>query len=226
MALDTERVSTVTFDSYSTLVDVNSSARVLEGLVDDPESVARTWRAKALSYSAVADDLDAYDTYFEMHRLGLQYALEAEGVEATDESLDELMAVYHDLDPFEDVREGFERLVEMGYEPWILSNGDPAMLDSLVDSLGVDDLLAGTISADEIRTFKPDANLYRHAAGRVGTPLDEILHVAAAAFDVKGAIHAGMQGGWLHRSGEPWDPMGPDPDIVVETVPELADALE
>ncbi|MFB6170568.1 MAG: haloacid dehalogenase type II [Haloarculaceae archaeon] len=225
MALDTDRVTTVTFDSYSTLVDVNSSARVLEGLVDDPDAVARTWRAKALSYSAVADDLDAYDTYFEMHRLGLQYALEAEGVEATPGRLDDLMGAYHDLDPFADVREGLERLVELGYEPWILSNGDPAMLDSLVASIDAGDLLAGTISADEIRTFKPDANLYRHAAGRTGTPIDEVLHVAAAAIDVKGAIHAGMQGGWLHRTDDPWDPLGPEPDVVVETVPELADLL-
>ncbi len=47
------------------------------------------------------------------------------------------------------------------------------MPDSMVDHAEIDGLIEDTISADEIRTFKPDVDLYRHAAGRIGTPIEE-----------------------------------------------------
>lgn len=40
-----------------------------------------------------------------------------------------------------------------------------------------------------------------------------------------GAINAGMRGVWLNRHGRPPDPFGPDPDLTVATVEELATAL-
>ena len=82
-----------------------------------------------------------------------------------------------------------------------------------------------TISADEVRTFKPAAELYRHGAARTGTPIDEIAHVTAGWFDVMGAKHAGMQGVRVDRTGTPWEPFDGEPDRTVDGLDELADAL-
>lgn len=225
MTLDTERVRTVTFDSYSTLLDVGSAARALEGVVEEPATVAAEWRRSALEYSLVAGRLDAYETYDELHQRGLEYALAAEGVELPEERVAEINAVYHDLEPFDDVEAGFRRLDAAGLSPSVLSNGDPAMLESLVESTGIAEYVDTVVSADEIRTFKPDAALYEHAAERVETPVDGIAHVAAHWMDVQGAGNAGMQGVWLDRAGDPWPTFDGEPSLVIDSVLELCDLL-
>ncbi|WP_224270817.1 haloacid dehalogenase type II [Haloprofundus salinisoli] len=226
MTFDAERVSTVTFDSYSTLVDVDAAEQALAERVDDPEPVSKLWRSRSLEYTFVANQTDAYQPFYEMNRDALQYALDAYDADIGTDERDEILAVYHELDVFDDVRDGIERLRDGGYDCYVVSNGNPEMLDSMVAHAGIGDLLEDTISADEIRTFKPAADLYRHAAGRAGTPIDEIVHVTAGWFDVMGAKHAGMQSAWVDRKGSPWETFGGEPDLTIETFFELADALD
>ncbi|WP_227356806.1 haloacid dehalogenase type II [Haladaptatus salinisoli] len=222
---DPERVATVTFDSYSTLVDVDAAERALAERVENPEPVSKLWRARSLEYTFVANHVDAYQPFYEMNRDALQYALSAHDADVSERERDEILAVYHELDVFDDVRDGIRRLRDGGYDCYVLSNGDPEMLDSMVEHADIGDLLADTISADEIGTFKPDAELYRHAADRTGTPVEGIAHVSAGWFDVQGAKHAGMQGVWANRKGKPWEPFGDEPDLTVESFHELAEEL-
>ncbi|MBP1987669.1 haloacid dehalogenase type II [Halolamina salifodinae] len=225
MSFDPDRVSTVTFDSYSTLVDVDAAEAALADRVPEPGPVSALWRSRSLAYTFVANQVDAYQPFYEMNRDALQYALDANGVDITPEERDEILAVYHELDVFADVREGIERLHDGGYDTYVVSNGNPEMLASMVEHADIGDLIADTISADEIGTFKPAAELYRHAAARTGTPIDEIAHVSAGWFDVLGARHAGMQSVWIDRKGTPWDGFAGDPDLTVEDIHDLADRL-
>ncbi|TYL39825.1 haloacid dehalogenase type II [Natronococcus pandeyae] len=228
MTLDPDAVSTVTFDSYSTLVDVDAVESALEHhtSLDDPAPVSRTWRERSMQYTLVANHLEAYETFYEINREALTYALAAHDVECSDDEREEILEAYHDLEVFDDVRESIERLRSAGYDCYVLSNGNPEMLESMVESADIGDLLEETISAHELETFKPAPELYRHAAGRTGTPIDEIVHVSALWFDVQGAVHAGMNGAWLDRKGDPEEPFGPEPDAVVAGLDELADTLE
>ena len=226
MSFDPDRVTTVTFDSYSTVVDVEAAGDALTDFVTDPEPVSNLWRAHSLMYTMVANHVGAYQPFYEMNRDALTHALDAHGVDYTEAERDDVLSVYMELDVFPDVRDGMERLTEAGYDCYIVSNGDPRMLDALVDHADIADIVTDTISADEVETFKPAADLYRHAAGRVGTPIDEIAHVTAGWFDVQGAEHAGMQGVWVNRKDDPWVHFDGDPALEVDGFHELADALD
>jgi 2-haloacid dehalogenase len=225
MSLDPDRVEAVTFDSYGTLVDTGSAAHVLEGVVDDPAAVARRWRENALTYSLVANDLDQYKTYFELHLDGLRDALRGEGVDLPEKRLRELNGVYHDLEPYPDAAAGVKRLAAAGYDPSICSNGDPEMLDSLVASAGVGDAIAHLVSADDIRTLKPARELYELAAERVGQPPERVAHVTAHWIDVQGAMNAGMAGVHLDR-GNGWPSFGPGPALTVDSLDALCERLD
>ncbi|RZH69042.1 haloacid dehalogenase type II [Natrinema altunense] len=227
MAFDPDRVTTVTFDSYSTLVDVDATVAALadHAEIPDPDLVSRTWRERSMQYTLVANHLESDETFYEINRDALAYALAAHGIDLPADEREAILEVYHELEVFDDVRESVERLHEAGYDTYVLSNGTPEMLESMVDHAGIGDLLVDTISADELETFKPDAELYRYAAGRTGTPLDELVHVSALWFDVQGAIHAGMQGVWLDRKGTPWEPFGDEPDLIAEGLAAVADRL-
>ena len=225
MTFDPDRVKTVTFDSYSTLVDVDAAEQALADRVEDPEPVSKLWRARSLEYTFVANHVDSYQPFYEMNRDALQYALDAHGEDIPTEERDEILAVYHELDVFDDVRDGIQRLRDGGYDCYVVSNGNPEMLASMVEHADIGDLIADTISADEVRTFKPDAEIYRHAAARTGTPIERTAHVTAAWFDVMGAKHAGMQGVWIDRKGTPWEPFDGEPDLTIESFYALADEL-
>lgn len=225
MSFDPDRVETVTFDSYSTIVDVDAAENALAERVADPQPVSRLWRSRSLAYTFIANQIDAYQPFYEMNRDALQYALDVHDADITEEERDEILAIYHELDVFEDVRNGMERLRDAGYPLYVVSNGNPEMLDSMVAHADIDSLLDGTVSADEVETFKPAAELYEHAAERANTPIDRIAHCTAGTFDVVGAKHAGMQAVWANRKNLPPERFGPDPDLVVGEFHELADEL-
>lgn len=225
MPFNADRVTTITFDSYSTIVDVDAVEQALAQHVEDPEPISKLWRSRSLAYSMVANFIDAYQPFYELNRYAMQYALAAHGIELSPAEQDEILAVYHALDVFEDVRSGMQRLRDAGYPLYVVSNGNPEMLASMVDGAGIGDVIEDTISADEIQTYKPHAEIYRYAAARTGTPIDQIAHVSAGWFDVQGAMHAGMQGVWVNRKQMPWEPFDGEPDLTVTNFHQLADVV-
>lgn len=218
-------VETVTFDSYSTLVDVDAVRSALADAVDDPVAVSNHWRSRSLLYTTVANEVDAYDTFYALNRAALEHALATHGVDLAESEREAVLETYHELAVFDDVREGLSALRDAGVATYVVSNGNPEMLDSMVDHAGIGDLLADTISADEVETFKPSVELYRHAAARTGTRIDRIAHVSALFYDVLGASHAGMTGVWLDRGKVPWDGFAGDPDAVVDDLRDVASTL-
>ncbi|MDY6817733.1 MAG: haloacid dehalogenase type II [Halobacteriales archaeon] len=226
MALDSGQIETITFDSFSTLVDVDSTAPAVAPYVDDPIPFAREWHSRAATYGMIANYIDAYETYFQLHRDALEYLLAVEDVTVSEAELDEMTAIYHEMRPFDDVEPGLTQLAEAGYTLGVISNGDPAMLESLLAVTEVKDQLSAVVSADEIERHKPAVELYEHAADRLETPIDRITHVSNGIVDVYGAMHAGMQGIWLNRQDAPAEPFGPSPDLCIDSIEELVAHVE
>ncbi|QLD85258.1 haloacid dehalogenase type II [Natronomonas halophila] len=220
------RIETVTFDSYSTLVDVEAVESALADAVSDPEPVSNHWRSRSLMYTMVTNEVDAYDTFYALNRAALEHALAAHGVDLPEAEREAILETYHELAVFDDVREGLQRLHDAGVDTYVVSNGNPDMLSSMVDHAGIGDYIADTISADEVATFKPNAELYRHAAARTGTPIDRIAHVSALFYDVLGAKHAGMTGVWLDRGKVPWDDFAGNPDAIIDDIRALDGTLD
>jgi 2-haloacid dehalogenase len=223
--LDPDAISTVTFDSYSTLVDVDTSD-ALEGFVADPENVSRLWRARSLQYTMVATFLDAYRPFEALLAGSLDAALAAHGESLDDAERRAVLDTYHDLTVFDDVAESVARLAER-YDCYVVSNGDPDLLDSMVEGAGIREHLAGVVSADEVESYKPHSEIYHHAAARADAPVAAMAHATAGWYDALGAADAGMRGVWVNRAGRPWEPFHPDlaPDAAVDSLADFADAL-
>lgn len=227
------RVETVTVDSYTTIVDVDAQADVLAEAVpalDDPGSVSATWRSRTIQYTMIANAIDAYRPFSTLLDLSLDYALRAAG-HAVDAGTREVVrrTVYEDrLVVFEDVTPALEHLADGGYPVYVLSNGDPAMLEHLLEAADLEGVVEAAISADEVEHYKPAPPIYRHAAARTDTSIDRILHVSGGSMrDVWGAGHAGMRTAWLRRPETrfPHESLGPEPDLVVDGFPDLVDRL-
>jgi len=225
MGFDTDAVETLAFDSYGTIVDVTEAENALAEYVDNPNPVAELWRNRSLGYAMVGNAIEEYEPFYGMIRHALKSALDTQGVEVTDDEREEILSVYHELNAFDDVRDGMERLRDAGYDLYIVSNGNPEMLESMIEHVDIGDLIEDAISAEAVEAFKPAAEVYRHAAEEIGTPAEDVAFVAAGWWDVPGAMHAGMQGVWINRQDTIWGPYDAEPDLTIESFHDLADEL-
>lgn len=221
------RRDALAFDMYGTLVDPIRVGQRLEGLVpaDDARRIAELWRQKQLEYSFRLSVMERYEDFERVTRKALDYALAAAGWNLDELDRQAVMAQYDDLARFSDVEEGLERLHSAGHTLAVFSNGTPRMLAAILDASGLGHYFSGVISVHEVGVYKPAPRAYRHAAERLGRPIEEVRLVSSNPFDVIGAEAAGMQSVWIDRSGAPFDTLAPAPAMVVRALTELADAL-
>ncbi|MGH3106868.1 MAG: haloacid dehalogenase type II [Rubrobacteraceae bacterium] len=214
------------FDMYGTLVDpAGISGRLERYLPEQAQSLAEVWRRKQLEYTFRLAAMELYQDFEQVTRKALDYALATVGRELAPEQKDDLIERYNDLERFADVEPGLELLKEAGHAMIVFSNGAPHMLEALMDSAELRPYFEGFVSVDEVKTYKPSPETYRHAARRLGRPIGEVRLVSSNPFDDIGAQAAGMKSAWVDRTGGLFDTLGPTPEIVVGTLTELADAL-
>jgi len=75
---------------------------------------------------------------------------------------------------------------------------------------------------DEVRCFKPAAEVYRMAGWQLGLEGDRLRMVAAHDWDVTGALRAGLKAAFVARPGKVLDPLRGQPDIVGRDLREIA----
>jgi 2-haloacid dehalogenase len=217
------------FDMYGTLCDTSSVRDRLGAELDVAErlvaAVDETWRRKQLQYSYQSAQMDEYEPFWDLTASALEYALSAYDLDPSSSTRERILAAYDHLDPFPAAAETLDRLSDAGHEVVVLSNGNPEMLERLASNAGLRDHLDGVVSADGVRTFKPDPAVYAHAAETLDRSIDECRLVSANAWDVAGAGNAGMATTWINRRRDPPETIGATPDTEVTTLPAVADGL-
>lgn len=222
------RSDALCFDMYGTLCDTSSVSAALgaelglpAGFVADVDAL---WRRTQLRYAQQVALMDEYTAFRTVTERALEYALDYYDVETDPATRRRLLAAYDDLDPFADATDALSRLRDE-YTVAVLSNGNPEMLEPLAENAGLAPHLDEIVSADEVRTFKPDPAVYRNAADRLDRDLGECTLVSSNAWDVAGAASAGMGTARVDRNREPPEAVGGEADHAVESLAALADSL-
>jgi 2-haloacid dehalogenase len=223
-------VRALVFDVFGTLVDWRTGiaeAFDSSGLEGDPAELADDWRARYVPILAeVNDHKRPWGNFDELHFVTLDDLLRERGLDASDETRRRLVAAWHALDPWPDVRDGLEQLRSARVVA-TLSNGHVAML---VDLARHGDLRFDCVlSAELAGAYKPDPAVYLTAARLLALDPGEVMLVAAHPWDLKGARSAGLRSALVSRPRE-YGPDtrsrdDPDADQVVDDLPELAARL-
>jgi 2-haloacid dehalogenase len=219
-------MAALAFDVYGTLVDPLGMTHALKPRVGAAAGqVAAWWRQRQLEYTFRLAAMGRYEDFEVVTRHALRDTLAATGQTLDLSQQDALLAQYRHLPAYADVRPGLERLRAAGHVLAVLSNGTPGMLNALLDASGLRGSFGGVISVDEVRTYKPSPEVYRHAARRLGRPIEEVWLVSSNPFDAIGARAAGMAAVWVNRIGATFDSLGQPPSLAVPDLLALADAL-
>ncbi len=224
-------IKTCVFDAYGTLFDVAAAARQaaaepgFEALQQKWPELANYWRLKQLQYTWLRAVADAHADFWDVTQDGLDWALEATGLDGDGALRQRLLDLYWQLQAYPEVPEMLRALKAGGLQTAILSNGSPPMLNGAVKSAGIGDVLDDVLSVESVGVFKPHASVYDLVQGRFGGERDEILFVSSNGWDAAGASGYGFTTAWVNRAGEPMDRLPWKPAHVLTdltTIPQLA----
>ena len=224
-------ITTCIFDAYGTLFDVAAAAREAaaepgrETFAAHWPKVAEHWRLKQLQYSWLRAITGAHTDFWEVTQNGLDWALEASGLDGDTALRDRLLQLYWELSAYPEVPAMLAALKAAGLNTAILSNGSLPMLDGAVQSAGVGDLLDDVLSVDSVGIFKPARAVYDLVGDRFGCTPSEVLFVSSNGWDAAGAAGYGFNTAWVNRAGDPVDRLPWTPHHILSdltTIPDLA----
>ncbi len=216
------------FDVYGTLVDPFGMERQLESLYGDRGSaICALWRQQQLEYSFRRGLMRCYEDFDACTDRALSFAAKTFKVELSDAARRQLLTDYLNLPAFPDVLPALQALQSAGCKLLAFSNGVENSLRTLLGNAAVLSYFEGVVSVDDIKTFKPNPDVYAHLVSRGGRSREDTWLVSSNPFDVIGAKAAHLKAAWVRRNPEAvFDPWEFKPDIVVGDLTALATALK
>lgn len=220
----------VMFDQYGTVVDMQKGLTEIaapflkaKGWEGDPGSFVTWWRRTHFENSMIDALLHKEHTpYREIGHAAVAYTMDRAGITHTPEEVRYLVGCIEKLRCFPDAPAALARL-QTRYKIAVLSNGDPDMLEAAKPYHGIP--FDKVISVAEAGSFKPHLATYTKAAEIMGVRMDEVLFIANHAFDCIGAKSAGMRTAFIDRRKRPFGGTPHQPDLWVDDLTALADAL-
>ena len=227
----------ILFDVFGTTVDWRSSViEELERFGDTNElsadwaAVADMWRAgfRDLQSGIARGELD-WITMDQIHRVVLDNLLLDLGApDLPEAAVAHLNGAWSRLRPWPDVVKGLT-LMKRNHTVGTLSNGNLSLLVSLSKYGALPwDCVLSTAMFD---AYKPNPEVYLGAARMLDAEPEELMMVAAHAYDVDGAREAGLRTAYVFRPHEFGPNMGENPgdisrfDIAASSFVELAERL-
>ncbi len=212
------------FDIYGTLVDpLEMNEHLRPYAREKADRFSELWRNKQIEYTFRRGLMREYEDFGVCTRQALVFAARALEVNLFEEDREKLIEEYQNLRPFPDVIPGMEAMKSKGHTLVAFSNGVEATARTLLGRASVVAHLDGVISVDDLKTFKPDPEVYRYLARRLEGRLYETWLVSSNPFDVIGAKSAGLKAAWIKRNPDvQFDPWGIDPDLVAPDLETLA----
>jgi 2-haloacid dehalogenase len=224
------KVKVCMFDQYGTVVDMQGGLAAIatpflrdKGWTGDPNAFVTWWRRTHFENSMIDALLHREHTpYREIGHRSVAHVMDRAGIAYTKEDVGYLVGEIEKLKPFPEVPAALDRL-RGKYKLVVLSNGDPDMLETAKRYHQVP--FDRVISVAEAHSFKPHVATYTKAAELLGLKPDQILFVANHAFDCIGAKSAGMKTAFIDRRSRPFGETPHQPDLLVPTMKDLADAI-
>ena len=211
----------VSFDCYGTLIDWQMGAWAAVDAIPELAGVDReSLLARRLEVELQVEH-EHYRPYDRVLAISIQRTASEFGVELSAGSAQAFADSIANWPAFPDAGGFLRRLATVGKPLAILSNVTRASLGVSLRKLGThfDQL----ITAEDVRSYKPDHAHWRALYEARGISSDRQLHIAGSiAHDIRPASQLGAATVWVRRAHEPI-PDDLQPDLIVQSLAELGD---
>jgi 2-haloacid dehalogenase len=186
----------LTFDCFGTIADWNT------GMGEALEAIAGKDAGRLLAaYHQIELELEAgpgWMPYREVLAKGLARAADRENVTLPEDGEESFIRAWQEMPVFEDVGPALSALREQGWRLAILTNCDDDLFDATRARLPVP--VDVWVTAQEVRSYKPDLAHFRTFAQETGARKDNWIHVANSwVHDIFPAARMGLRSVWVDR---------------------------
>ncbi len=202
--MDASKYKAITFDFWGTLVDVDASGvKAMEAVAlrlgVDP-SLAGTYYLQWDEATVRGYRSGRWQPYVKWAAFGLQQVFAAQAPTGDWSVLAEAFVadMTRNAQPHPEVPDVIRFLGDR-YRLMPVTNMDRRFFDANPFR----SRFALTLTAEDVRAFKPSALIFQAAIDQLGLDPSEILHVSLAQFaDLEGAMPMGLDVAWINRGGE------------------------
>jgi 2-haloacid dehalogenase len=224
MQMEKRPIQALAFDAYGTLFDVQSVISVVnQKFPGQGAAVSAAWRTRQLEYTWLRSLMGRYEDFWHVTESALVATCNALKLPIDAAARAQLMEAYLHLDTFPEVKQALKALSHLSLS--ILSNGSPKMLKAVVESAGLQGIFTHIISVDEVKIFKPAPVVYELAVKKTGVDKGNIGFISANFWDSAGAKACGLRTHWINRAGVSGDELGIAPDVTLQSLTDLVDAV-
>jgi 2-haloacid dehalogenase len=184
-------------------------------------ALSETWRTRQFEYQWLRALSGHYADFWNTTEDALVFAAKLLRLELSPPKRAQLMQAYLKLPTWPDVPAALRALQAARLRLAFLSNMTATMLEAGITHAGLTGVFEHVLSADQIRTYKPDPRTYQLAIDALHLKREEILFVAFAGWDAAGAKAFGYPTFWVNRLHLPGEELGVAPDATGRDLSDL-----
>jgi len=217
----------IIFDVNETLLDLAPLRGSVDQALQGREDLLPLWFSTMLHYSLVDTLSNDYHDFGQIGAAALMMVAEAQGIEVTPEQARKaIVETITKLPAYPDVAPSLQALKDKGYKIVSLTNSSNKGVAAQFEHAGLTQYFEHRYSVEDVQAFKPDARTYEWVLEELGVAPEEVLMVAAHAWDLAGAKAVGLQTAFIQRPGTVLYPLTARPDYVVQNLAQLLDHLK
>jgi 2-haloacid dehalogenase len=212
------------FDVNETLLDLGALDPHFERIFGET-SVRQAWFGQFLASWLTMTVIGAYSDFGTIGGSALEMVAQRQGANLSDEDKQQILSGMQELPPHPEVVENLSRLRGAGIRLAALTNSTQQVAEAQIENAGLHEHFEQVLSADTVKRLKPAPEPYRLAADSFRVEIGQIRLVAAHAWDVAGALHAGCMAAFVARPGMVLNPLMERPDVVGADLREVVDQI-
>lgn len=217
----------IILDVNETLLDLTALKTSVGKALGGREDLLPLWFSTMLHYSLVETLSDNYHSFGEIGVAALMMVAETQGIELEyEDAKTAIVTPLRSLPPHPDVVAGLKSLNEQGFRIVSLTNSSAVGVETQFRNAGLTDLVSKRYTVESIKKYKPHPDTYRMVLQDLGVRPEDVLMVAAHAWDLAGAKNVGLQTAFIARPGKTLYPNVAGPDYKVDDLLQLAKLLQ
>jgi 2-haloacid dehalogenase len=217
-----QRPGTVVFDIIGTCFSLKAVEAKLDEVGARPPAL-ELWFSQSLRDAFALSLSGGYQPLKVVLQAELPRTLRKLGIEASAGQLEKIVGAFGQLDPHPGFTELVTSLAQEGWKLLALTNSSEDATRNLLQRAGVADRFAALLSCDAIKKTKPHPDVYGMARR---ASEGETWMIAAHAWDIAGAVRAGLHTVFISRLETSYLEAYPKPDLVVLDLSQVKGALQ
>src|ERR1700744_1777811 len=211
----------IVFDVNETLLDLETVTPVFERIFGEKIAM-RLWFDNLIMYSEALNLDGQYVAFTDIGAAALKMLADVRGIKITEADKAELTEKFSTMPPYPEVPGALRQLRDAGFRLFTLTDNLIEIQGRQLEHGKIIDLFERRFSADAVKRHKPAPETYAYVEKELGAAPSDMFMIACHTWDTLGAKAAGWGAALIKRPGNDVLSVGPQPDMVGDSLSAIA----